>query len=182
MGSTSGITTAYTVNALNQVVGYRHLDTANNNAVTKRAVHTYRADGTVGTVTRYAAAAGANPIGTSTAAYDGMGRITGITHAPTASPAISYGYTYDAASRIASMTTPEGTSIFTLDATDQLRSASLTGEAYTYDSTGNRTSGGTQTSTGNRLLFDGTYRYAANRRFCDSSIADGALENDTASG
>ncbi len=52
---------------------------------------------------------------------------------------------------------------------------------YTYDKAGNRTSGGTQTSTGNRLAFDGTYRYAANRRFCDSSIADGALENNTAS-
>jgi RHS repeat-associated protein len=155
-----GIATAYTVNALNQVVGYRHLDTANNNAVTKRAVHTYRADGTVGTVTRYAAAAGANPIGTSTAAYDGMGRITGITHAPTASPSITYGYAYDAASRIASMTTPEGTSSFALDATDQLLSASLTGETYAYDKTGNRMSGGTVTGTGNRLLSDGTYRYA----------------------
>ena len=59
-----------------------------------------------------------------------------------------------------SMTTPEGTSSFGLDASDQLLNASLTGEAYTYDNTGNRRSGGTQTGTGNRLLFDGTYRYA----------------------
>jgi RHS repeat-associated protein len=114
-----------------------------------------------------------------------MGRITGITHAPTASPAISYGYTYDAASRIASMTTPEGTSIFTLDATDQLRSASLTGEAYTYDSTGNRTSGGTVTGAGNRLLFDGTYRYAydaeGNRtaRFRDTNAGGTLSVGDT---
>jgi RHS repeat-associated protein len=47
-----------------------------------------------------------------------------------------------------------------LDATDQLTSASLTGETYAYDKTGNRTSGGTQTGSGNRLLSDGTYRYA----------------------
>jgi len=35
-----------------------------------------------------------------------MGRLTGITHVPSASPAITYGYAYDAASRISSMTTP----------------------------------------------------------------------------
>jgi RHS repeat-associated protein len=127
--------------------------------MTPSADYAYRPDGSVGTVTRFAGA-GINPIGTSTAAYDTMGRLTGITHAPAASPAITYGYDYDAASRIIGMTTPEGTSSFTLDATDQLISASLTGEAYAYDKTGNRTSGGTQTGTGNRLLSDGTYRYA----------------------
>jgi RHS repeat-associated protein len=99
-------------------------------------------------------------VGTSTAAYDSMGRLTGITHAPSASPSIAYGYAYDAASRITALTTPEGTSSFTLDATDQLTSASLTGEAYAYDKTGNRTSGNAVTGTGNRLLTDGTYRYA----------------------
>ena len=112
------------------------------------------------TVTRYAAAGTTAPVGTSTASYDGMGRLTGITHAPSASPSIAYAYAYDAANRMTSMTTPEGTSSFTLDATDQLLSASLTGEAYAYDKTGNRTSGGTQTGSGNRLAFDGTYRYA----------------------
>jgi hypothetical protein len=130
-------------------------------AVTKRADYAYRGNGSVSTVTRFAGA-GVNPIGTSTASYDGMGRLTGITHAPSASPSIAYGYAYayDAANRMTSMTTPEGTSSFTLDATDQLLSASLTGEAYAYDKTGNRTSGGTQTGSGNRLAFDGTYRYA----------------------
>ena len=151
-----GVQTSYTVNALNRVTRYRHIAAGQ---VTKRVDYAYRPDGSVGTVTRFAGA-GINPIGTSTAAYDALGRLTGITHAPTASPAISYGYAYDAASRIQTMTTPEGTSTFTLDATDQLLSASLTGEAYAYDNTGNRTSGGTQTSTGNRLTFDGTYRYA----------------------
>ncbi|MEI8229049.1 MAG: hypothetical protein WCH77_12425 [Planctomycetota bacterium] len=112
------------------------------------------------TVTRYAAAGATAPIGTSTGNYDGMGRLTGITHAPSASPSIAYAYAYDAANRMTSLTTPEGTSSFTLDATDQLLSASLTGETYAYDKTGNRTSGGTQTGSGNRLAFDGTYRYA----------------------
>jgi len=147
---------SYTVDALNRVTRYRQITAG---LVAKRADYAYRADGSVGSVTRFAGA-GVNPVGTSTATYDGMGRTIGISHAPTASPAISYGYAYDVANRITSLTTPEGTSTFTLDATDQLLSASLTGEAYAYDKTGNRTNGGAQTSTGNRLAFDGTYRYA----------------------
>ena len=74
-------------------------------------------------------------------------------------PAISYGYTFDAASRISTFTTPEGPSTLALDATDQLKSASLTKESYTYDNTGNRTGTGLVTDKGNRLLSDGTYRY-----------------------
>jgi hypothetical protein len=58
------------------------------------------------------------------------------------------------------LTRPESTRAFMLDAPDQLLSANLTGEAYAYDSTGNRTSGGTRTGTGNCLAFDGNYRYA----------------------
>ena len=152
-----GLSTSYTLDALNRVTRYEQ--GVPGAAVTKRVNYAYRADGSVNTVTRFAGE-DVNPIGTSAAAYDSMGRLTGITHAPSASPSIAYGYAYDAASRIASMTTPEGTSSFALDATDQLLSASLTAEAYAYDKTGNRTSGGTQIGTGNRLLSDGTYRYA----------------------
>jgi RHS repeat-associated protein len=151
-----GVRTSYTLDALNRVTRYEQAATGQ---VTKRADYAYRGNGSFGSVTRFAGA-GVNPIGTSTASYDGMGRTTGITHAPSASPSIAYAYAYDAANRMTSLTTPEGTSSFTLDATDQLLSASLTGEAYAYDKTGNRTSGGTQTGSGNRLAFDGTYRYA----------------------
>ena len=179
-----GMRTAQLVNALNQVTLYRQIEAATG-AVTKRVDHAYRGDGSVTQVTRFAGAAGANRIGTSTAAYDGMGRLTGITHAPSASASIAYAYAYDAASRMTSMTAPEGTSSFTLDATDQLLTASLTAEAYAYDKTGNRTSGGTQTSTGNRLLFDGTYRYAydaeGNRtaKFIDTDASGALSAGDT---
>ncbi|MCY3014666.1 MAG: hypothetical protein NT171_08230 [Planctomycetota bacterium] len=78
--------------------------------------------------------------------------MTGIAHAPTASSAITYGYTFDAASRISTFTTPEGPNTLALDATDQLKSASLTKESYTYDNTGNRTGTGLVTDKGNRLL------------------------------
>jgi len=151
-----GTRAVYTVDALNRVVCYQQADVSG--AITKRVDYGYRGDATADWVRRYAGD-GISAIGNSTAAYDGLGRLTGITHAPAASASIAYGYSYDAASRITGMTTPEGTSSFTLDATDQLKAASLTGETYTYDKTGNRTSAGTQTSPGNRLLFDGTYRY-----------------------
>ena len=152
-----GVRTSATFDALSRVTRYEQ--GMPDGTVNKRADYVYRVDGSVGSVTR-SAGAGVNPIGSSTAAYDGLGRLTGIAHAPAAGASIAYGYVYDAASRMTSMTTPEGTSSFTLDATDQLLSAGLTGETYAYDKTGNRTSGGTQTGAGNRLAFDGTYRYA----------------------
>ena len=154
-----GTRAVYTVDALNRVVCYQQADVSG--AITKRVDYGYRGDASVAWVRRYFGD-GQIAIGSSTAAYDGIGRLTGITNTPaaTGSASIAYGYSYDAASRITGTTTPEGTSTFTLDATDQLKSASLTSETYTYDSAGNRTSAGTQTSPGNRLLFDGTYRYA----------------------
>ncbi|MCE9631138.1 MAG: hypothetical protein K8S94_10560 [Planctomycetia bacterium] len=87
-----------TVDALNRVTRYRHIDIPSGQ-VQKRADYVYRADGSVSSVTRYVGA-GTYLVGSSTAAYDGMGRITGITHAPKASPSIAYAYAYDAASRI----------------------------------------------------------------------------------
>jgi RHS repeat-associated protein len=152
-----GVRISSTFDALNRVTRYEQ--GMPGGTVNKRADYVYRADGSVGSVTRFAGA-GVNPIGGSTAAYDGLGRLTGIVHAPAGGASIAYGYAYDAASRMTSMTTPEGTNSFTLDAADQLVSASLTGETYAYDKTGNRTSGGTQTGAGNRLAFDGMYRYA----------------------
>jgi RHS repeat-associated protein len=177
-----GVRTSYTIDALNRVTRYEQSNSAG--AVSKRVNYTYRGDGSVSKISRFAGA-GVNPIGTTTNSYDGMGRLTRISQAPSASAAISYGYSYDAASRMTSMTTPEGTSNFTLDATDQLLSASLTGEAYAYDSSGNRTSGGTITGTGNRLLFDGTYRYAydaeGNRtaKYIDRDNSQSLSVNDT---
>ena len=50
--------------------------TAGTGAVTKSTDYAYRPVGSVGSVTRFAGA-GVNPIGTSTAAYDGMGRDAG---------------------------------------------------------------------------------------------------------
>ena len=130
------------------------------NAVTKRVDYAYRGDGTVASVTRYAGA-GVNPVATTESTFDGLGRVVGMTHTPAADAAISHAYAYDAAGRVVSLVTPDGTSSFTLDATDQLLSASLTGESYGYDATGNRTGGGVVTAAGNRLVSDGVYRFSS---------------------
>jgi RHS repeat-associated protein len=153
-----GARTSFTVDALNRVTRYEVGDAATG-VVMKRADYAYRMDGSVASVARYAGA-GVNPVATTASTFDGQGRIVGITHTPTAGSAIPSTYAYDAADRVVSLTIPEGTSRFTLDAADQLLSASLTGESYTYDATGNRTGGGVVTAAGNRLLSDGVYRYA----------------------
>jgi RHS repeat-associated protein len=153
-----GARTSFTVDALNRVTRYEVGDAATG-VVMKRADYAYRMDGSVASVARYAGA-GVNPVATTASTFDGQGRIVGITHTPTAASAIPSTYAYDAADRVVSLTIPEGTSRFTLDAADQLLSASLTGESYTYDATGNRTGGGVVTAAGNRLLSDGVYRYA----------------------
>jgi hypothetical protein len=153
-----GIATAYTNDPLGRVTRYEQ--TGVGAAVVRRAEYAYRADDSVATVTRFANA-GITPVATTTNQYDGLGRLTRIVHTPAAagSAPSAYGFTFDAASRITSLTSPEGTSAVVLDAADQLRSASLTGEAYAYDQTGNRTSGNAVNGRGNRLLSDGVYRY-----------------------
>jgi YD repeat-containing protein/autotransporter-associated beta strand protein len=153
-----GSRTSFTIDALNRVTRYEIGDAATG-AVAKRADYAYRPDGTVASVTRHAGA-GVNPVATTASTFDGQGRMVGITHTPAVGAAISYAYAYDASDRVVSQTSPEGTSRFTLDAADQLLSASLTGESYAYDAMGNRTGGGVVTATGNRLLSDGVYRYA----------------------
>jgi RHS repeat-associated protein len=97
--------------------------------------------------------------------YDGMGRLVGLKQT-FGSPVttLRYGYTFDAASRITQMTSPDGTADYNgYDATDQLTSADYSfqaGEDYTYDDNGNRTNTGYATDTGNRVVSDGTYRYS----------------------
>ena len=151
------VQTSFAIDALDRVTRYEQA--LPGGVVVKRADYTYRADDSVSAVKRYAGA-GSNPVAGTSNQYDGIGRLTGIAHASAGSGLISYGFTYDAASRMTSLTSPEGKSSFTLDSTDQLLSASLTGERYAYDATGNRTTAGTLTGPGNRVLVDGVYRYA----------------------
>ena len=77
-----------------------------------------------------------------------------------ATPAtLSYTWQYDPAGNVVADSSPDGSDTLGSDKADQLQSASLTAESYTYDQNGNRTGNGEIIGADNRLLFDGTYTY-----------------------
>jgi RHS repeat-associated protein len=106
-------------------------------------------------------------IATSTFSYDAGNRLTQIAYTDNGGTAIdAYSWTYDAANRVASMTTTtDGTATYSYDNTNQVAGASYTGtgqpsnESYSYDSNGNRTNTGYSTGTNNQLASDGTFNY-----------------------
>ena len=99
--------------------------------------------------------------------YDGDGRLTalGYKHADnsdittTGGQAVGYALEYDAAANITQVVSADGTDNYGIDPADQLKTASLTSENYSYDQNGNRTGAGYQTGGDNRLLSDSTFTY-----------------------
>ncbi len=136
--------------------------------VNKRANYNYRNDGQFDTITRYADDGSATVATTDYSDYDDLGRLRTMSH--TYGPAndlttLNYTWTYDIASRIDTMTSLDGSSTFTLDATNQLTAADHSyqdDESYDYDDNGNRESvDGVSYTTGtcNQLTSDGVYTY-----------------------
>jgi len=157
-----GGTTTYQYDALNRVTAVIQ---AVGVVVDARANYTYRADGSIGTLTRYSDD-GNTVVATSAYSYDGMGRLIGLIDTNgTGTTLASYSWTFDLASNITSMTSVDGTTNYSLDNTNQLTgafnsNAALANESYTYDANGNRTENGYTTGPNNELLSDGTYTYA----------------------
>jgi RHS repeat-associated protein len=173
-----GGTTAYAYDAVNRVI----LETQSGAGVTdKRADFAYTAAGQLATITRYSDLAGTQLVASSSYAYDGAARLTGLTHARGGTTLAAYSWTWDAANRITRMTSPDGASDFAYDSTSQLTGAdhSYQGdENYAYDPTGNRTNTGYATGADNRLLSDGTYAYqydAEGNRTRRTRISDGQV-------
>jgi RHS repeat-associated protein len=110
------------------------------------------------TINRWSDLAGTQAVGSSSYAYDGLGRVTNIQHAnASGSNLANYTYMYDLASRL-TQEQDNGTSItYGYDATSQLTSAG--GTNCSYDATGNRTMTGYQTGAGNELVSDNTWSY-----------------------
>ena len=84
------------------------------------------------------------------------------TNHPYATSLTGYSWNYDAAGRITSFNSPDETTSYSYDATNQLTGADhsvQSDESYSYDANGNRTMSGYQTSANNRLTSDGTYTY-----------------------
>jgi RHS repeat-associated protein len=96
--------------------------------------------------------------------YDAAGQLTEIRHGVSgdSNPLADYLYVHDLAGQLVSETLHGQTTTYTYDQTGQLTAAHHTGqadEAYSYDSNGNRTSGGSVVGANNQILSDDTYTY-----------------------
>ena len=104
--------------------------------------------------------------------YDGMGRLTTLTHSTLAVQPPGWGADtlgayelgYDAASRVTSIhSAQDGPQNYYYDSTNQLQSVvsgDVGQEYYQYDANGNRTNANQSIGPNNQLLSDGTYNYA----------------------
>lgn len=117
--------------------------------------------------------------------YNNIGLLNNLAHKRGASTLAEYTYTYDTANRLKQLTSPDGTSIYTYDETNQLKGTDHSfqaDEAYSYDANGNRTNIDYSTTTNNRLQSDGTYNYeydGSGNRTKRTSIATGEVTEYT---
>ena len=168
-------TTTYAYDAMDNLT---QLQQSGTGVTSKQVNYTYYADSQTHTVSR---SVGGVAVAASTYTYDGMGRISTLQHTYGASGVINYSWQYDAASNVTEEFSPDGTDNYGLDASNQLTSASLTGEGYTYDQNGNRTDSGYVTGANNEMLSDGIYTYTYDKngnrtaKFIDANH-DGVLD------
>jgi RHS repeat-associated protein len=148
----------------------------------KRVDFSYDQSGLVTQIDRYADLDASEHVVSSHYSYDGMGRLTKLTHNDVQLPLplpegwgegilAGYEYSYDRASRITAVNSHlDGLSSYSYDLTSQLTGAdhaasqpALTDESYAYDANGNRTlthHGNTIVESNNRLISDGIYNYS----------------------
>lgn len=154
--------------------------TGGNSVADKRVDLAYTASGEFSTITRYADTTGTNLVATTAYTFDQSHRLTNLDHTKGSTNLANYSWTFDTAGRITAVTSPDGTSSYSYDNTDQLTAADhsyQTDETYAYDANGNRTNSGYTTGTNNRLTSDGTFNYtydAEGNRTRQTTIASGA--------
>jgi YD repeat-containing protein len=163
----------YTPDFLQRLTSFTQQSNGGNSVAEKRFDFAYNKASQLTAIHRYADLAMTEYVASSHYQYDLAGRLTQLTHsenteAPTSgwgtNALAGYHFTYDAASRITAINSLiDGLSSYNYDNTNQLTAADHTGqtdEAYQYDLNGNRIGGDYVTGSNNRLLEDGTYRYA----------------------
>ncbi|MGB3654038.1 MAG: FG-GAP-like repeat-containing protein [Rivularia sp. (in: cyanobacteria)] len=149
----------FTYDALNRLT---KVTQSGNGVANKRVDMTYDGIGLMTGLTRYADLTGTQLVTDTTYTYDPSNRLKNISHKRGSTILAEYSYDYDVANRITQFTSPDGTSDYSYDDTDQLTGTDhsfQTDESYSYDDNGNRTNAGYQTSTNNRLQSDGEYNY-----------------------
>jgi hypothetical protein len=141
-----------------------------NTVAEKRVNFAYNAAGQFTSIDRYKDTSGGsgNLVVETDFVYDGIGRLTDLTHVYDTTTIADYDWTFDAFSRVTSMSFSslvgnDGNSTYDYDDTNQLIDADYdfqTDETYTYDENGNRTISGYVTGDNNLLSTDGTYNYS----------------------
>jgi RHS repeat-associated protein len=157
-----------------------------NTVAEKRVNFAYNAAGQFTSIDRYKDLDGGsgNLVVETDFVYDGIGRLTDLTHVYDTTTIADYDWTFDAFSRVTSMSFSslvgnDGSSTYDYDDTNQLIDADhdfQTDEAYTYDENGNRTISGYTTGDNNLLTSDGTYDYeydAEGNRVLKTNISTG---------
>lgn len=175
-----GGTTQYGYDGLNRVTWITQTGAG---VADKRVGFTYDDAGQMTGIARYADLAGTVLVASSSYTYDPTvaGRLTALTHSKGVTVLAAYTWVFDDAGRILQMTTPDGTSSFNYDHTNQLTGADHSyraDEGYSYDDNGNRTNAGYVTGPNNRLLSDGAYTYAYDNEgnlVSRTAIATGAV-------
>ncbi|WP_051036132.1 RHS repeat domain-containing protein [Stanieria cyanosphaera] len=154
-----------------------------NGVEDKRVDYTYDAASQMTQVSRYKDLAGTQPVAESNYKFDEAGSLTELTHNSDGETISAYEWAYDQANRITQATSPDGTSDYNYDKTDQLTDAEHSyqeDESYTYDENGNRKGYGYVTGENNQLLSDGKYNYeydSEGNRTKRTSIATGEVTN-----
>ncbi len=162
LDSTLDYHNAYTFDALHRATQITQAGQLGGNAMAeKRFDLHYNAAGQWTSFDRFADLAGSEYVATTSYAYDGIGRLTGLQHTQGVTSLAGYAYTYDAASRITAINSVlDGLTDYTNDATGQLIDTDHNGqpdESYSYDENGNRITN--TVGANNRILSDGTYDY-----------------------
>ncbi len=172
-------TEAYTYDPLNRV---KSITQSGNGVTDKRVNISYNAIGQMTSLSRYTDLLGTQLVASSTYAYDPAERLLQLTHSKGATTLADYTWGYDNANRITSFTSPDGTSTYTYDLSNQLTGASNTNESYIYDANGNRTNTGYSTGSDNQLQSDGKYTYTYDNegnRYTRTEITTGQVTSYT---
>jgi RHS repeat-associated protein len=126
----------------------------------------YLADGSLASTTRYSDAALTNTVLQTSYVNDDAGRLTSLSHSrstPASNLPITYSYRYFADGRLMEeVGSVDGISLKNYDSFGQLVGTTRAGgldETFSYDASGNRQVAGTIIGKGNRISYDGTFRY-----------------------
>lgn len=152
-------TQSFIYDALNRM---SQITQSGNGVAEKRVNLTYDAASQMTSLSRYSNLAGTQLVATSNAIYDTAGRLGQLAHERGATTLANSTWGFNAANRVISFTSPDGSSNYNYDKTHQLMGTDhsyQTDEIYSYDANGNRNSTGYQTDANNRLLTDGKYNY-----------------------